>query len=224
MDFIKVILTTLLSVIALFIIAKILGHRQVAQLDFFDYIIGITIGSIAAELATELESPWKPLIAMILYGLASVGLNLMTNKLPRTRKYINGSPTILMNDGKLYRKNLKKTKLDLDEFLMMCRELGYFDLNDIQTAIFEYNGKLTILPVSSSRPATPADLNLNPAPEFLSIEVIMDGRIIEENLKRLGLNVSWLDKQLKAQGYCDAKEIFLGVCDRSNQLTLFAVE
>lgn len=224
MDFIKVILTTLLSVIALFIIAKILGHRQVAQLDFFDYIIGITIGSIAAELATELESPWKPLIAMILYGLASVGLNLMTNKLPRTRKFINGSPTILMNGGKLYRKNLKKTKLDLDEFLMMCRELGYFDLNDIQTAIFEYNGKLTILPVSSSRPATPDDLNLNPAPEFLSIEVIMDGRIIEENLKRLGLNVSWLDKQLKAQGYCDAKEIFLGVCDRSNQLTLFAVE
>lgn len=74
MDFIKLILTSLLSVISLFLIAKIMGHKQVAQLDFFDYINGITIGSIAAELATELETPWKPLIAMIIYGMTAVGL------------------------------------------------------------------------------------------------------------------------------------------------------
>lgn len=224
MDIIKVILTTVLSVVTLFIIAKIMGHRQVAQLDFFDYITGITIGSVAAELATELEDPWKPLIAMVIYGAASVGLNLITNKIPKARKYINGSPIVLMNNGKLYKKNLKKVKLDLDEFLMMCRELGYFDLNDVQTAIFEANGKLTVLPVSTNRPVTPSDLNLNPSSDSVSVDIIMDGRIIDKNLKRMGLDINWLDKQLKEQGYRDAKEIFLGVCDRNNKLSLFAAE
>lgn len=224
MEIIKVILTTFLSAAALFIIAKIMGHRQVAQLDFFDYITGITIGSIAAELATELEAPWKPLIAMIIYGAASIGLNLITNKLPKARKYINGSPTILMNNGKLYRKNMKKVKLDLDEFLMMCREQGYFDLNNVQTAIFECNGKLTVLPVSANRPVTPTDLNLSPSPDSINYEVIMDGRIIKENLKRIGLDSNWLNTQVKAQGYNNVKEIFLGLCDNNNQLSLFTVE
>lgn len=224
MDIVKVILTSLLSVISLFIIAKILGHKQVAQLDFFDYITGITIGSIAAELATELEKPWKPLIAMIIYGIAAVCLSILTNKLPRSRRFINGTPTILMNDGKLYRKNLKKSKLDLSEFMMLCREQGYFDLNEIQTAVFEHNGKLTILPYSANRPATPADLQLHPEPASINTEVIMDGRIMDENLKKMGLDTTWLDRQLKAQGYHNAKEIFLGLCDKNNKLSLFANE
>ena len=101
MDIFKVILTALLSVAALFIITKIMGHKQVAQLDFFDYVSGITIGSIGAELATELERPENPLIALAVYGLASLLLNLLAHKMPKTRKYINGTPTILMNDGKL---------------------------------------------------------------------------------------------------------------------------
>lgn len=224
MDFIKLILTSLLSVISLFLIAKIMGHKQVAQLDFFDYINGITIGSIAAELATDLESPWKPLIAMLIYGMIAVGLSLVANKFPKVRKYINGSPTILMNDGKIYRKNMKKAKLDLSEFLTMCREQGYFDLNDIQTAIFEYNGKLTILPNSANRPVTPADMELHPEPDHINTEVIMDGRIMGENLKRMGLDLKWLEKQIKAQGFHDVKEIFLGLCDNNNRLSLFATK
>lgn len=224
MDFFKLILTSLLSVISLFIIAKIMGHKQVAQLDFFDYINGITIGSIAAELATDLETPWKPLVAMLIYGMIAVGLSLATSKFPKIRKYVNGTPTILMNNGKIYRKNMKKAKLDLSEFLTMCREQGYFNLNDIQTAIFEYNGKLTILPKSVNRPVTPADMELHPEPDYINTEIIMDGRIMGENLKRIGLDLKWLEKQIKAQGYHDAKEIFLGLCDNNNRLSLFAVK
>ena len=111
MDIIKIVLTALLSVAALFIITKIMGHKQVAQLDFFDYVSGITIGSIGAELATELEAPERPLIALAIYGLASMLLNLLAHKIPKTRKYINGTPTIVMNGGRLYRKNLKQAKL-----------------------------------------------------------------------------------------------------------------
>lgn len=223
MDLINVVLTSLLSAISLFIIAKISGHKQMAQLDFFDYITGITIGSIAAELATELEQPLKPLVAMITYGTVAVILTTLAHKFPKTRKYINGAPTIVMDNGKLYRKNMKKAKLELSEFMMLCRQEGYFDLNDIQTAVFEYNGKLSILPKSTQRPLTPEDLNLNPKKSEISTEVIMDGRILHENLKRLGLDLTWLNKQLKMQKYNSAKEIYLGICDTSNNLTLFPV-
>ena len=225
MEIIKVILTALLSVASLFIITKIMGHKQVAQLDFFDYVSGITIGSIGAELATELEKPYKPLIALAIYGLASLLLNLLAHKIPRTRKYINGTPTILMNDGNLYRKNLKKAKLDLSEFMLLCREQGYFDLDEIQTAIFEHNGKLSILPKAVNRPATPDDLKITAKATHIGVEVIMDGRVMGENLSRMGRDVNWLTKQLNIQGCKDAKEIFLGIYrPEEDKLTLYKNE
>lgn len=225
MDVIYVILTALLSVASLFFIAKLMGHKQVAQLDFFDYISGITIGSVAAELATELEKPWKPLIALAVYGLASVLLRVLTTKLPKTRKFINGTPTILMDSGKLYRKNLKKAKLELSEFLLLCREMGYFDLGEIQTAVFESNGKLSVLPKAANRPATPQDLKITVKEAHIGTEVILDGRVMSDNLSRMGKNEAWLEKQLKSQGYKDAKEIFLGIYrTEDNTLSLYPIE
>ena len=221
MEIIKVILTSFLSAVSLFLIAKIIGHKQMSQLDFFDYITGITIGSIAAELATELEKPLKPLIAMIVYGIITVILALTTSKFPRMRKFINGTPTIIMDNGKIYRKNLKKSKLDLSEFMVMCRQEGYFNLNDIKTAIFEYNGRLTILPKATKRPLNPTDINIVPPPESINTEVIMDGRILEENLKRLCLDINWLYNELRCQGYKSAKDIILGICNDNKELTLF---
>ena len=222
MEWIKVIATAFLSVAALFVITKIMGHKQVAQLDFFDYVCGITIGSIGAELATEPESPERPLIALAVYGLASVALSLLAHKLPRTRKYINGTPTILMNGGKLYRKNLKRAKLDLSEFLLLCREQGYFDLEEIQTAIFEHNGKLSILPKASSRPATPSDLKITAKSTHIGVELIMDGRVMGENLLRIDRDANWLIEKIKLQGYNETKEIFLAIYrPEDDELTVY---
>lgn len=221
MEIVKVILTSFLSAVSLFVIAKIIGHKQMSQLDFFDYITGITIGSIAAELATELEEPIKPLIAMMVYGSITFGLAFLTSKLPRIRKFVNGTPTIIMKDNKIYRKNLKKAKLDLSEFMVMCRQEGYFNLTDIHLAVFEYNGRLTVLPKAIKRPINPLDMNLIPKPDTITTEVIMDGRVLENNLKRMGLDIAWLTKELKSQGYNTTREIFLGICDDNNNLTLF---
>ena len=225
MEILKVVLTALISVAALFFITKIMGHKQVAQLDFFDYVSGITIGSIGAELATELETPMYPLIALAVYGVVSVILNLIAQKMPRARKYINGTPTILFENGKLYRANMKKAKLDLSEFLLLCREAGYFNLDEIQAAIFEHNGKLSVLPKSESRPLTPADLNMTVKNARIGVEVIMDGRIMGENLRRMGLDVKWLEKKIKAQGFKNEKEILLGVYYKSDdRLQLYALD
>ena len=223
MDILKIATTSFLSVAGLFIIAKFMGHKQMAQLDFFDYISGITIGSIAAEMATDLQSPWKPFIAMVIYGATSVILSTITTKLPRMRKFINGTPTIIMDNGKLYRKNMKKAKLDLSEFMVLCRQEGFFNINEIQTAVFEHNGRLTVLSKSNYRPLCPDDIKLSMKSEFIFTEVIMDGRILDDNLKRLGLDRVWLSSQLENQGYKSEREIYLGICSNDNKLSLFPI-
>ena len=223
MDFLKIILTALLSAASLFIITKCMGHKQVAQLDFFDYINGITIGSIAAELATDLEAPWKSLTALVIYGIVSVILQLLTSKFPKSRKFINGTPTILMNNGRIFRQNLKKAKLDLSEFLLLCREQGYFDLEEIETAVFEHNGKLSVLPKAEKRPVTPYDMNLSVSAAHIGTEVIMDGRILGENLSRVGRDEKWLAGQIKSQGYKNTEDIFLGIYRaEENTLVLYS--
>ena len=103
MEVLQVVLASLFSAVILFLIAKVIGHKQVAQLEFFDYITGITIGSIAAELATTLDKPWwKPTISMIVFGSITVTLSIITRRFARSRKFINGTPTIILNDSKLY--------------------------------------------------------------------------------------------------------------------------
>lgn len=222
MNLLNLCLVTLASFGVLFLVAKLIGHKQIAQLDFFDYITGITIGSIAAEMATELEQPWKPLIAMVIYGGITLLLSVVSNKFPSARKYLNGTPTILMDHGKLYYENLKKAKLDLSEFMVMCRQQGYFDLTSIQTAVFEYNGKLAILPVSSQRPVTPNDLDFAPEQELLFTELIMDGRVLEGNLKRMGLDMAWLNKKLKEYHVQSPKDVLLAICDRNKKFVLYS--
>lgn len=225
MKFFQVILVSLSSVVALSIIEKLMGRKQIAQLDFFDYISGITIGSIAAELATELEEPWKPLVALAVYGLVSIIIGKIKNRFPRMRKYINGSPTVLMNGGKLYRSNLKRSKLDLSEFLFLCREQGFFDISEVQTVIFEPNGKLSIMPMNSKRPLTPSDMNIQTEFTRVGVELIMDGRVINENLSRLGFDIQWLKRKLTLQGYNDVGDILLGIYyEQTEHLFLYGME
>ena len=225
MDLIRLILTAVLSVAVLFFTTKLMGHKQVAQLDFFDYVSGITVGSIGAELATELEEPIKPLIALLVWAVVGIGLNFLARTLPKTRKYINGTPTIFMKDGRIYRENLNKAKIDLSEFMMLCREQGYFDLEQIQVAIFEHNGRLSILPKAAHRPATPEDLGIPTRASHIGTELIMDGRILGDNLSRAGKDENWLREQLKFQGHTDAREIFLGIYrPEEDKLTLYPNE
>ncbi len=130
-----------------------------------------------------------------------------------------------MNEGKLYRKNLKKAKLDLSEFMLLCREQGYFDLDEIQLAVFEHNGMLSILPRAAKHPATPEDLKITAKATHIGVEVIMDGRLMGDNLLRAGKNEKWLEKQLKVQGYKSVNEVFLGIYrPEEDKLTFYPVE
>ncbi len=122
MDLLKIVALSLGSVIFLFILTKLMGNKEMSQLSMFDYIIGITIGSIAAEMATALENDFmQPLVAMAIYAVVSIIISILSYKSLKFRRISSGDSLILLDNGEIYRDNLKKAKLDLNEFLMQCR-------------------------------------------------------------------------------------------------------
>lgn len=222
MELLHVFFTALGSVIALFILTKIMGNKQMSQLSMFDYIIGITMGSIAAEMATALEDDFmKPLLAMVVYAMLAVLISLFNYKSIKLRRILTGKSLILLENGKLYEGNLKKARIDLNEFLTQCRNNGYFNIDNLQTAILEANGKISFLPVSSQRPVTPFDLKLTPSPEKPGVNVIIDGKILDENLKFSGNDKEWLEQQLLDQGISKISDVFLATCNSGNQLSVY---
>ena len=215
------VLTTLLSLLALFLLTKLMGAKQVSQMTMFDYVVGITIGSAAAELATELEEPHKPLAAIIVYGLAAAAISVLCCRSLKARSFISGRPIVLLEDGVIYRENLKKAKLDLNEFLTYCRIGGWFDLSQLQTAVFEHNGTVSFLPKETDRPATPADLNMNLKQSQVQTPFIMDGKLLTGNLRQSGKEDAWVRRCLLRQGYRDEGEVFLALWGGGEDLTVF---
>ena len=190
-DILRIILTSLVSIAVLFCLCKLIGQRQISQMSMFDYINSITVGSIAAEFATELENWWEPLTATIVYGLVTVLINVITCKSIPLRKFFSGKPVVLFEEGKIYKANLMKAKMDVNEFLTQCRVAGYFDLSQLEAAVLETNGQISFLPKSGSRPVTPQDLQLTPEPVSAWYDLILDGQLMEDNLKASGRSVSW---------------------------------
>lgn len=222
MDIIHVIFLSIFSLIVLFLLTKLIGYRQMSEMSMFDYITGITIGSIAAEMATSLDKNYtEPLTAMIIYGVGTALLAFLTGKSIKIRQFVSGSPYILYNDGELYEKNFRKGHIDLSEFLVQCRLNGFFDLSALQAAILEENGRISFLAKAESRPVNPSDLKLTPETETLFPTYIMDGHILEENLLHSGKDETWLFKQLSAHGCDNVNDVFLATGNRQNTLNVY---
>lgn len=221
MEILKVMMTSICSIVVLFFLCRLTGQRQISQMSMFDYINSICIGSVAADFATDLENWHRPLIAMIIYALMTVLINMMCCKNLHLRKFFNGKPLVLFENGNLYRHNLFHAKLDLNEFLTRCRAAGYFDLSQLEAVVLETNGQLSFLPLSSRRPLSPADMQLHPAPETLRFNLILDGKVLPQNLKASGHNEDWLKDQLHSQGIGQISDVFLASCDKSGNFTAF---
>lgn len=222
MNFIKVFFMSIGSIIALFISTKIIGNKQMSELSMFDYINGITIGSIAAEMATALENDfYYPLMAIAIYTIVIWIISIVSEKSLKSRRVFAGRSILLMENGKLYEKNLRTAKIDINDFLTQCRINGYFNTDDIDTAILEQNGKISFLPKSDAKPLTPRDINLSPEQEKLLKVVILDGHIMEENLKRTGNNKKWLENELHKQKIGNVKDVYLAECDNNNRLSVY---
>lgn len=215
MDYFKVFLSSVFSIFALFFSTKIIGNKQMSQLNMFDYINGITIGSVAADMSIHLDNNiFYPIIAIAVYTFAIAIINKLTSKFIGLRRFFTGKSIILMDKGKLCRNNFKTAKIDLNEFLTQCRINGYFDINDIETAVLEQNGMLSFLPRSVSRPLTPQDMNLSVSVERPYFCVISDGKILYKNLHASNLTECELSRLISASDY-DISDIFAAFYDGS---------
>ena len=217
MDYLKIVYSTLGSMAAIFLFTKVMGNREMSQLSMFDYVSSITIGSIAGEMAVmSTDSFFKPLLAMAIFAAFSISISYLTCKSISLRRFFEGQSLLLFQNGQIFEKNLLKAKLDVDEFLAACRLEGFFDLEDVHTIYLEPSGKISILPKVLKRPVTPEDMNLSPAQNYPLPNVIIDGRILYDNLQSTGKDQKWLNHQLQQKGVKDIKEVMLGTFDFSD--------
>jgi len=217
----NVIFRAILSFVTLFLITKMMGKKQVSQLTLFDYVIGISIGNFAAEMTLNLDVKIvHGVVSVIIFGFISYIISFLTMKSIACRRFFMGTPVVIIDNGILLESGLKTSKLDINEFLEECRSMGYFDISEISYAIFESNGKISILPKSLYKPVTIKDMNLKTDKVSLVANVVIDGNIMSENLKYVNKNETWLLKQLKEKGK-NLDDLLLVTLDDNDKLLIY---
>lgn len=210
MNFWEMILRTTLSFIALLVLARILGKKQLSQLTFFHYITGITVGSIAAEIASQHETPFLDgLISLIWWTALTWLLSYMSLKIPKIRTMIDDEPTIIIKDGEISVKSLNSARLHMDDLIMMLREQSIFSIQDVHYAVLETNGQLSVMKKVGLQGATKQDVKVPlTLPLFIPSEIIADGKIVQKNLLELDLTEEWVMKKLKKHGVDSVSDVF----------------
>ncbi|QUH31281.1 DUF421 domain-containing protein [Vallitalea guaymasensis] len=216
---IVVIVRGVIGFFSLLIFTRLLGKQQVSQLTLFEYILGITIGSMASTLTTDLSSAaWPHWVGLVVWATLVYLVQVLTLKFPVISEYINGKPRVLIANGKILEKNLKKLRYNLFELLEQLRMNNIFDINQVEFAVLETNGKLTVLKKSQFQSLTPKDMNLSTDYMGLSTELIYNGVVMEHNLEKIDLDEKWLDSQLKTRGIKNPLEVYLAVINTSGEL------
>lgn len=213
------IVRTVITFFTLLIYTRILGKQQIGNLTFFDYINGITIGSLGGTLATDLSSKaWVHWVGLTVFILLTYLLQIITLKSRYLSKVIEGEPTIVIQDGKILEKNLKTMRIKYDELMMMLRQNYVFDLTKVAYAIFEPNGSLSVLPKAEHQTVTPKDMNIVVSPVGITTEIIIDGKLIRDNLIQRKKDLLWLQLQLQANGIGDMKDVSFAAILPNGQL------
>lgn len=217
-EWLIVALRTILTIVVLFFLTKLLGKRQVSQLSLFEYITGITIGSLAATIPIEMDGTWHlGLISLLVWVLFSLGIEFLTLKSKKARNLLDGKSTILIKDGKILEENLKKERLTTDELMEQLRSKDVFRVADVEFALIESSGEVNVLLTKENQPLTSSHLGIQVAPEQEPQAVIMDGEIMDEPLATIGLNRRWLNTELEKIGVA-IENVFLGQVDSYGQL------
>lgn len=222
MDFLMLIIKSFSSLLILFIFTDALGKKQINQLNMFDYVIGISIGNIVAEMTVNKEVMFfDGVVVMGIYSLISIIISFITTKSIILRRLIGGSPTILIENGKIIEDGLRKAKFDINDLLEETRISGYFDISEIEYAILEANGKVSILPKSKYKPITCNDINLNVPYKGIYANVIIDGKIMKNNLKSINKKEDWLIKRLHNMNYNNIEDLLLVTCDINENISVY---
>lgn len=219
MEYMTVLLRTVLAFVTLFVVARLLGKQQLSQLTFYEYITGITMGDIAASIAIDSgRSPLYYMFALVAFAILTFGMGVITEKSRPLRKLIEGEPVVLVHNGKILEHNMAKSGYNMENLMMQLRERDAFDITEVEFAIAETDGYLTVLKKSQNRPVTPADLGIDTKYEGIPSEIIVDGQVIYQNLKQNHLDEAWLIARLKSLGYNSPQEITYASLDSEGNL------
>lgn len=222
MDFFYIFIKSIGSIVALFFLTKAMGRKQLSQLNLYDYVVGITIGSIAADISIDLESHFlHGIIVMGVYTIVSILISHFTAKSIHLRRFVIGTPIIVIEDGKIIEDNVEKAKLDISDLLQEARNSGYFDISEIEFAIMEANGKISFLPKSKYAPLTPNDMKVKVSYKGLCANLVIDGKIMYNNLKVINKSDKWLLTRLEKEGYNHVEDLLLVTCDSKEKLTIY---
>lgn len=221
-DFLNICFRTILVLIILFFITKMMGKKQISELNFFDYVVGITIGSIAADISLDIEKNMiAGIAALFIYGFISYIISFISIKSIWARRFIIGVPTVLVEKGKIIESGLKKSKIDVNDLLMEARENGYFNLDEIDYALMEVNGNISFLPKEKEKPVTKRDMKIKCSNEGLTVNAIIDSKYMVNNMKAINKDKEWLDHELKVNGYDNYDNILLTTIDNNYKVTIY---
>lgn len=220
-DAFEVVIRCVIAMTTLFFMTKLLGKKQVSELSLFDYVVGISIGNFASEMAINLEAEFfNSMLAIVVFGVLAYIISILTLKSLKLRKFFIGSPTILLEHGNLIYKNMKKSMIDVNDILSQAREMGYFDISEVEFAILEANGKISFLPKGEYKNINIKDMNLKIEKQGLCANVIIDGNIMNDNLINIGKDEKWLLHELDVKGK-NVSDILLATVDINDKLVIF---
>lgn len=218
MPFFAIAGKSLLIFLVLIVLARLDGRKLLAKISYFDFAVTITIGSISATyVAQGVDGAWVLASPVILTGL-TVLLDYAHMKSLRLRKLAEGEPVIIIQKGKILEKNMRRLRYNLDILEAQLRDKGIFDFSEVEYAILEPLGRLSVLKKSEVLPLTPQDMNQKPEPTGLSTELIKDGKLLDQNLKERKLTRSWVIDELKKQGAERPEDVFYASVNARNQL------
>ncbi|MGE5558683.1 MAG: DUF421 domain-containing protein [Bacillota bacterium] len=214
-----VIVRSLISFFSLLVLVRLMGKQQIAELTFFDYVVGITIGSIAATLSVQVnQNTLATLAGMVIWTILPILLAYLSLHNVWIRKVVEGEATVVIENGKILEKNLAKIRLSIDDLLSQLRTQEIFNITDIEFALFESNGKLSIQKKTQKKPVTPSDLNVPTPYSGMPTNLIEDGKMLPDALRSLNLSHAWLQYQLSKQNIENMEEISLAQLDTSGNL------
>jgi uncharacterized membrane protein YcaP (DUF421 family) len=220
-DLLRDVWQTSLVFFSLLVFTRFLGQTQIGQLTFYEYINGITIGSIAASVAaSDPDKVWNHFFDLIIFVILTYLVSVVTLKSRPLRKLIDGTPVVVIKNGRIVRDGLKGLRYDLDELHAQLRENGVMDITEVEYGIIETTGALSIIKKPLQQTATKQDINVSANQINMPVELIMDGEVQREALTQNGLTREWLDSQLALRGITEPSQVFYGVLNSQGNLFL----
>lgn len=210
----SVVLRTLLALLALLVITRILGRRTLSELTFYDFVIGLVLGHIGGSIVTEELSVRGGIIALVVAMLWVLAINMLTLRYVPARKLIESEPLVVMRKGKILENNLGKRYYNVNDLLEMLRIQGIFDPNQVEMALIEADGKLSVLKRPEHQTPAKTDFHMTaqaPSAGLIGKEIIIDGAVIGENLSQNGLTLGQLETRLHDLGISDAQDVTLAM-------------